>query len=164
VLVLPTEAFANARVSIPGNAALLEGALHSLGDEWAFDEFHHGFVVAEAVADVHPRRVLDLYLVHIVFLYGVAVLAVARRFGPAMGERAHLASSTGAFLRALGAHHRRLRHETAAARLLVERVRDWDSRVDLPGDLATRPVANGIEFLNLARAVAEAQTPGGKKP
>jgi hypothetical protein len=164
VLVLPTEAFANARVSSPGNAALLEGVLHSLGDEWTFDEFHHGIVARGVAPDLRPRRVLDLYLVHVAFLYAVAVLALARRFGPAMGERAFLASSTGAFLRALGAHHRRLRHEVSAARLLLERARAFDPRVDLPGDLARLPVANGIDFLNLARAVGKAQTPGGKKP
>jgi hypothetical protein len=163
VVAFPAEAFANARLRAPGNAALLEGLRRAFGSGFTFDEFHHGFAAVPAEGDLHPQRVLDLYLLHVVFLYGVAILALARRFGPPFGERALLTSSTGAFLLALGARHRRLGHDAQAARLLVDRARELDPRLVLPADLLRWRVGGKIDLLDVARNVAAAQSSGRSK-
>jgi uncharacterized protein DUF4350 len=164
VVVLPAEVLANARLRASGNANLLAGLRADLGDAWAFDEHHHGFVAAATQDDVHHQRVLDLYLIHLGFLYVLAVLAVCRRFGPSVLERAWVAGSAGAFLRGLGVLHRRLGHERGAARLLLARAQELDPRLSFPPGLKREADKAHPNLLDLARRVALTQSHGARRP
>jgi hypothetical protein len=155
IWILPADAFANARLANPGNAALLETLRRRLGDRWTFDEYHHGLIGGQAAATAPLGRTLDLILIHLAALYLVALWTLSRRFGPAWSEPPAVTGSTGSFLLGLGALHHRLGHHREAAGRLLERVRELDPGAGLPADLDRRAAAAGPrELVALAREVA----------
>ncbi|HEY2294858.1 MAG TPA: DUF4350 domain-containing protein [Thermoanaerobaculia bacterium] len=156
IWILPADAFANARLGEPGNAALLETLRRRLGDRWTFDEYHHGLTAGQGVPETASLgRTLDLVLIHLAVLYLAALWTLSRRFGPAWSEPPAVTGSTGAFLLGLGALHHRLGHHREAARRLLERVRELDRDADLPADLDRRAETAGPrELVALAREVA----------
>ena len=154
VVVLPADALSNARLGEAGNADLLETLLRNLGPRWAFDEIHHGLVTASA-ARGPLGRAADLLLAHLVLLYLLAVLALARRQGPAWREPATVAGSAAAFLLGMGALHHRLGHHAEAARLLLRRARELDRALQLPPDLDRQAASAGPrELVEIATQVA----------
>ncbi len=155
VVMLPTDALANARLAGEGNADLLETLAARLGGRWTFDEYHHGLVAAGAIDSAVPGPVLDLLMAQLLLLYGVAVWALARRFGPAWDEPPVITGSTAAFLRGLGALHHRLGHHRDAALLLLLRTGELHRDLAVPDSLARQADGAGSrEFLALARALA----------
>jgi hypothetical protein len=159
VVVVPADAFSNARLGQAGNADLLESLRQDLGDRWVFDEFHHGLRAPATAQETGPQRALLLYVLQVAFVYVLVALAVARRFGPAWTEPVPAAGSAAHFLLGLGALHHRLGHHGEAGSLLVERARAWDGRVVMPVDEGG---AGGAAFLALARRVGIAQQGRGK--
>jgi hypothetical protein len=154
VVVLPADALSNARLAEPGNADLLESLLRNLGPRWAFDEYHHGLATAPA-AKPALGRAADLLLAHLVLLYLLAVLALARRQGPPWREPATIAGSTATFLLGMGALHHRLGHHAEAARLLLRRARELDRGLRLPPDLDRQAASAGPrELVEIAGLVA----------
>jgi hypothetical protein len=153
--LLPADTFANARLENPGNAALLETMLRRLGNQWTFDEYHHGLISGPAVETDDFGRTLDLILVHLGVLYLVALLTLSRRFGPAWDESTVVTGSAATFLLGLGAIHHRLGHHREAAARLLARTRELDHNLDLPQDLDRRAASAGPrELVELAREVA----------
>ena len=152
---VPADAFANARLGKAGNADLLETLRRRLGDDWTFDEYHHGLAGPSPVETAALGRTLDLILLHLTALYLAAVLALARPFGPAWSPPPVVAGSAGAFLLGLGAIHHRLGHHREAARRLLARVRELDRHLDLPAELDGRAeIADARGLVALARQVA----------
>ena len=145
--LLPADALANARLGEAGNADLLEILLARLGPRWTFDEYHHGLVAIEAEGDASFGRVLDLVLLHLAVLYGLAVLTLSRRFGPPWKEPPVVTGSVGSFLTGLGTLHHRLRHHGDAARRLLERTRELAPDLVIPDDLARRAESAGPQDL-----------------
>jgi hypothetical protein len=158
VVAIPADAFSNARLGEPGNADFLETLLQRLGDRWVFDEFHHGLRASLAPGETGPQRVLLLYLLQVAFVYGLGVVGVARRFGPAWSEPLVARGSAATFLVGLGGLHNRLGHHREAAPLLLSRARELDGRLALPDNAQ----ADAGGFLELARRVGEAQSRRGK--
>lgn len=154
VVVLPADALCNSRLGEAGNADLLESLLVNLGPRWAFDEYHHGLVTAPG-SNAGLGRAADLLLAHLVLLYLLAVLALARRQGPAWHEPATIAGSAATFLLGLGALHHRLGHHAEASRLLLRRARELDRGLELPPEL-DRQAANAgpRDLVEVARQVA----------
>lgn len=158
VIVLPAELLANARLSQPGHADLLETLVVARGEPVAFDEYHHGLAAAHTPAASRPRLAFDLFLLHLVGLYVLALFALGRRFGPAWSEPPARTGSAGAFLRGLGRLHDRLGHHAEAGRLLLARVAELDPRFEAGAGLRQRAApANGRELRELAEAVAAAR-------
>jgi hypothetical protein len=155
---VPADAFANARLGkagSAGNADLLETLRRQLGDEWTFDEYHHGFTGRPLLETVALGRTLDLILLHLTVLYLAAVLVLARPFGPAWSPPPVVTGSAGAFLLGLGAIHHRLGHHREAAKRLLARVRELDRELPLPAALDARADDAGARgFVALAREVA----------
>ncbi len=155
IWLLPADVFANARLREAGNADLLEALRRRLGDRWIFDEYHHGLVARTSLESEELGRTLDLVLLHLAFLYLVALWALSRRFGPAWSEPPAVTGSTSSFLLGLGALHHRLGHHAEAARRLLARAREIDPDLPLPADLDRRAAAAGSrDLLELARDVA----------
>ena len=158
VVVVPADAFSNGRLGAHGNADLLELLRRELSGAWLFDEYHHGLRAASSAAEAGPQRALLLYVLQIAFVYALAALAVARRFGPAWREEAVASGSAATFLVGLGAMHHRLGHHAEAARLLVARAQELDPRLRLTGGEAR----GGRELLALARSTGARQKGTGK--
>jgi hypothetical protein len=153
VVVLPADAFANSRLGRPGNADLLEGLRRQLGAVWVFDEYHHGLRPPVTAQATRSGRVVLLFLLQLGFLYGLLVVALARRFGPAWREELPSFGSAAGLLVGLGALHDRLGHQGDAASLLLSRACALDGRLALPvADAAERR-----DLLRLARRVGQAQ-------
>jgi hypothetical protein len=167
--LLPVDALANARLSEAGNADLLETLLARLGRTWTFDEYHHGLVAVEAEGEKAFGRILDLVLIHLAVLYGLAVLTLSRRFGPPWKEPPVVTGSVSSFLVGLGALHHRMRHHAEAARRLLERTRELAPDLTLPDDLARRAdTAGPRDLVEVARTVAQLRrgtrsTPSGDR-
>jgi len=154
VVLLPADALANSRLAQAGNADLLEALLRNLGPRWAFDEFHHGLVTAGG-GNVALGRAADLLLAHLILLYLLAVLALARRQGPPWHEPAPIAGSAASFLLGLGALHHRLGHHREAAQLLLRRARELDRGLTVSPDLERQTANAGPrELVEIARQVA----------
>jgi hypothetical protein len=165
IWILPADAFANARLTNPGNADLLETLRQRLGDRWTFDEYHHGLAGRRAVEAAEMGRTLDLILLHLAVLYVVALLTLSRRFGPAWSEPPVVTGSAGSFLLGLGALHHRLGHHAEAARRLLERTRELDRNLVLPDDFDRRAANAGPrELVELARELARLRHPRGGRP
>ena len=172
VVTLPVDLFANARLGEPvhpGNADLLETLAARLDGEWVFDELHHGLVAPGAAESAGLSGVFDLVAVHLLVLYLLALLALARRFGPAWTEGPTTIGSTGSFLLGLGELHHRLGHHREAAALLLARARELDRALAVPAALERRAAAAGPEDLvEIARAVARLRrgrpAPGDRIP
>jgi hypothetical protein len=156
VVVLPAEVLANSRISSRGNADLIEALYQWLGPRWRFDELRHGLVSPDFVPDQSPQRAFDLLGLHLILCYILAVVALARRFGPAWKEGRLAFGSTKAFLIGLGHLHDRLGHHGEAARLLIKRAGELDPRleiaIDPPPDKSSRQ-----ELLALAREIGRRQ-------
>lgn len=155
VIVLPAEVFANGRLTRAENGALLASLAADFGSiPWIFDEYHHGLLHPQAVAE-ERRFAWDLFVVHVIVLYVLGVLALARRFGPPRDQRPLVMGSTAGFLQNLGGLHHRLGHHRQAARRLVERWATYTSRDPLPADLvAAEAVGNGRQLVALAGNLA----------
>lgn len=161
LVVLPADALSNARLEQEGNADLLESLWRTLGPRWSFDEYHHGLVAPLAPGDSRRQRVVDLLLVHLAILYTLAVLAVARRFGPAWVEAPVTTGSAASLLLGLGGLHQRLGHHRDAAARMLERARELDPRLRLPAGLE-HEVRDAEGLMRVARAVARAQAGRGR--
>jgi hypothetical protein len=158
VVMLPADALANSRLGEAGNADLLEALLLNLGPRWAFDEYHHGLVTADGGGGGLGRSA-DLLLAHLILLYLLAALALARRQGPAWREPAAVGGSAAGFLRGLGELHHRLGHHREAALLLLGRARELDRALVLPAELDAQAAAAGPdELVEIARQVARRRT------
>lgn len=155
---VPADAFANARLGQAGgagNADLLETLRRRLGDDWTFDEYHHGFTGRPLLETAALGRTLDLILLHLTVLYLAAVLTLARPFGPAWSEPPVVAGSAGAFLLGLGAIHHRLGHHREAAKKLLERVHELDRDFVVSAGLDRQAETAGARgFVALAKDVA----------
>lgn len=161
IWLVPADVFANARLGNPGNAALLETLRQRLGDDWTFDEYHHGLVGRVPVETEALGRAMDLVLLHLAVLYLAALLALARPFGPAWREAPVVTGSAGAFLLGLGGLHHRLGHHRQAAERLLARVRELDRNLTLPADLDRRAgSADARGLVALAREVARRRRGG----
>lgn len=169
VVALPAALLANSTLGSPGHADFLETLRRALGDRWTFDELHHGLVAPDLARQSLAARGWDLFVVHLLLFYGLALVALARRFGPPWRETPAAAGSTAAFLRSLGALHHELGHHAAAAPVLLERARLLDPGLLDPAQPAARAlagegaaVANGAGLVALSRKIAAAQ--GGRRP
>jgi uncharacterized protein DUF4350 len=146
VAVLPAAALANAALGQPGAADLLETLRSGLAGRWTFAEHPHGLVAPGSPAAAGSRRIFDLWLLHLAVVYALALVALARPFGPVWSDPPQRTGSAAAFLRGLGGLHRRLGHERRAVELLEARSRELDPR------LAARASALGPGASLLARA------------
>lgn len=156
VVVVPADLFSNARLLEAGNADLFESLFGWLGPEWSFDEYHHGLASVETVTASVSRFAWDQFMLHLVLIYLLGLVALARRFGPAWREPPVMVGSTASFLRSLGALHRELRHHRAAAELLLERAHALDP--NLPAIAGPRkPIADGASLVGFARRISRAQ-------
>jgi len=159
VVVLPAELLANARLSGPAHAALLETLNGWLDTPWRFDEYHHGAgspVARETGASL--ERGLDLLLLQLLLVYLMAVLALGRRLGPAWRETPPLAGSAGGFLLRLGTLHHRLGHHGDGAVLLLRRATELDRR--LAPDASLRALAergDAAALVEVGQSVARLQ-------
>jgi hypothetical protein len=156
VVLLPAEALSNGRLLEQGNGDLLATLAASLGQVWAFDERGHGLLPAEAGVRALPPLSFDLLPLHLALLYGLAVWALARRFGPSWREPRDRGSAAGDFLFALGRLHHQMEHHRTAARLLLERRQALDPRIQIPQTFHHRAeeVAEGEELVALAGDLA----------
>ncbi|MCP3956847.1 MAG: DUF4350 domain-containing protein [bacterium] len=159
VVVLPAAVLSNANLADAGNADFLESLRDWLGDDWCFDEYHHGLVGPEAVEESTSRFAWDLFVGHLALIYVLGLGAVARRFGPAWREPPVTSGSTSSFLRSLGVLHQDLSHYNAAAALLVERARAYDPALPLDDktEKRSRQVADSDSLVELARQISRAQ-------
>lgn len=162
VVVVPADAFSNGRLRQPGHGDLLASLAAWLGRRWTFDEYHHGLRSAEAATLSGQTLAWDLFAAHLLLLYGLAVLALGRRFGPVWHRPAQSLGSAGAFLRNLGALHRRLGHHDEAAERLLARMRILDPATVAAVDEPTEKIGDK-ELLALARAVAAKRAPRSKR-
>lgn len=156
LVVLPSDALANGRLDGAGNRDLLATLVASAPGPWRFDELSHGMLPAAASAS-GPPLAFDLLALHLLLVYALGVVALARRFGPAWREPRDRGSSAGDFLAALGHLHHRLGHHREAARLLVERRRDLDPR-HVPEDVDPGAVTDADGLVRLATELAPRST------
>lgn len=166
VVVLPAETLSNGRLSEAGNGDLLATLAVSLGDAWAFDERGHGLVPAEAGVQALPPVSFDLLPLHLALLYGLAVWALARRFGPAWREPRDRGSAAGDFLFALGRLHHQMEHHRTAARLLIERRQALHPSLEIPPRFHRRAaeVAEADQLVALAGDLARWSHRGPQSP
>ncbi len=165
VLVLPASLFANGRLHAAGNADWLETLRRDPRGPWLFDELHHGLVAAVAREAAGSSAGFDLFGLHALLLYALGLWALARRFGPSWREAALATGSVAQFLTGLGRLHHELGHHGEAARLLVERTRELDPRVELPTEilLAAEGAEHPRDLMAVASAVARARK-GEERP
>jgi hypothetical protein len=156
VLLLPAEALANARLTEEGNADLLETLAHISPQRWAFDEYHHGLTGATSTQSGHPERAFQLWIAHLALVYLLAVLALARRLGPAWSDPPVTSGSARSFFLGIGALHARLGHQREALAVLAARARELDPQLRLPRD-PVRGIPDDDAFVRFAQAVARAQ-------
>jgi hypothetical protein len=159
VFVVPADALSNGRLGRAENVELLEELHRTLGNLWAFDEYHHALFAPTAPSARVGVEAFEALLIHLGLLYAMAVLALGRRFGTPWREESLLPGSTASFLVGLGALHQRLGHHPAAARLLLERARELDPRVRVP--VQEEPVLEGQALTRLAARVSDAQARKG---
>jgi hypothetical protein len=156
IWLLPADALSNARLGEAGNADLLEMLLARLGSQWTFDEYHHGLVMVEAEGDKAFGRIIDLVLIHLVILYALALMTLARRFGPPWKEPPVVTGSVGSFLTGLGMLHHRLRHHREAALRLLERTRELSPDLAIPENLTRQAESAGPrDLVEVARALVQ---------
>ena len=159
VIALPASVLSNAHIAEDGNADLLESLHGWLGDDWSFDEYHHGLVAPESIPESTSRFAWDLFIGHLVLIYLLGLATLARRFGPVWREAPVADGSTASFLRNLGVLHRDLSHHGAAAALLVDRARAYDPALPLDAETSERAkaVADAGGLVELAREISRAQ-------
>lgn len=155
LLVVPSDVLSNARLGRAGNAELLEWLLAWGGDRWEFDEYHHGLRRPVGVRGRQSRRAVDLFLLQLALLYVLAIWALAPRLGEPWRPEPVVLGTAESFLLGLGARHDQLGHHAAAARLLLERSRELDPRLELPP--VAEPVRDRSGLVEVARAVGREQ-------
>jgi hypothetical protein len=156
LLLVPAEALANARLGQEGNADLLEALIRMGPRQWLFDEYHHGLTAAASRENDHSARAFQLWIAHLALVYLLAVLALARRFGPAWNAPLVTSGSTRSFFLGIGALHARLRHQREAAPLLVARARELHPTARIPESPDPKALDDDA-FVRFAQAVARAQ-------
>lgn len=127
LLLAPTSLLTNARLGATGNLQVASALAEALGPRIRFLE--GGRSVRVAALDERAggaRRTLNLVAVQLVLLYLVALLALARGFGPRWPPLNQPADAQRRFLLSVGALHRRLGHFGAAARTLQTRWLEYD--------------------------------------
>ncbi len=157
LVLLPSELLCNARLDVPGNADFLESLIQGTSPQWVFDEYHHGLLAAPTSAERQPTRAFELWTAHLLLVYLLAVLALARRFGPAWSDPPVSTGSARAFFLRIGALHARLGHWHEAATLLHARARELDPGLALPARPPADAGASPETFLRFARLLARAQ-------
>lgn len=158
VMVLPADAFANCRIGENGNGILMESIIRSFERSWVFDEFHHGLRTAGGSGGQQEHTFFDYLMLHLALLYGVAVLAVVKRFGPVWREGPAISGSTASFLLGLGSLHDRLGHHGDAARALWARAQELDPEMPPMEALPQRAHTHGrLHLLEIAKTVANHQ-------
>jgi hypothetical protein len=155
LILLPAEALSNSRLGDDAHANLLARLVEGPESRWSFDEFHHGLAAADAPESRQSRHAVDLWLVHILLVYALGVLALARRLGPAWSVPPLTTGSTRAFFLGIGRLATRLGGHRAAARLLAARAKELDPAIDLADDMTV--VTDSPSFVRFARTVADAQ-------
>ena len=155
VLVLPAQAIANGFLGQPGNVDLLENLRQWLGNAWAVDEAAHGLrpVNAEGVSSAGGLA-FDLFALHLLMLYGLAILGLTRRFGPPWREPPARTGSARSFLLGLGALHHRLGHHRDAGRRLLSRIQELEPNLDLEAAVGRVQATDGKSLVRLARRVS----------
>jgi len=155
LILVPAEALSNSGVSSPAGGELLARLQRSLGEPWIFDEYHHGLTTGEPPDRRSSVRALDFLGLQLLLGYGLGIVALSRRFGPAWRETRPLTGSTAAFLIDLGWLHDRLGHHAEAARALVERSVELDPRIEDPP--STDTIETGPELVELAQRLARTE-------
>ena len=145
VFVLPVDLLHNGELANRGHLDWLEALMRSVSGRWLIDEYHHGLIRPELLERSATAHAWDLFVLHLVLLYGLAVFAAGRRFGPAWREELTPTGSTNDFLRSLGVLHHRLGHHRDAARQLLERVRRLEPTVELPSPLPSELDPDKVE-------------------
>jgi len=160
VLVMPADVLSNRRIAQARNLDWLEGLAAAHPGAWSFDEFHHGLAREEAAAPAGNVRALDMFLVHLALVYGLAVASVARRFGPAWSDPPVRLGSTASFLLGVAARHHASRHHAPAAQAVLRRARELEPRLRIAPQLERRAQRGAPDdLLAVARAVARAFKP-----
>jgi hypothetical protein len=160
LILVPATLFANSSIDIPGNADLLASLAAWLGERWLFDEYHHGLVSREAAGTTDAGASFDLFALHLGALYLLAMLALARRFGPARSAPVVRTASTASFLVGLGSLHHRLGHHARAAELLPQRAAELDPRLPPRTEEISGRAVDGAELTRIARQIAGRQRSG----
>jgi len=155
LILLPSELLCNARLDVPGNADILEKLVQHTPSRWVFDEFHHGLSLTPTSGEAQPTRAFELWMAHLLLVYLLAVLTLARRFGPGWSDPPVSTGSARAFFLRIGALHARLGHWGEAATLLHSRARELDPGIALPAHPGAG--ASLETFLRFARRLARAQ-------
>ena len=130
VVVLPRQVLANGRLRTADNLLLLEQLRQRLASPWRIDEFHHGWQRPGEVSFSVASQAWDMFVIHLLVIYGLAVLALIRRFGPAWRQRPLVVGSAADYLRGVGSLHDQLGHHGDAARCMVQRARDLDPQLE----------------------------------
>lgn len=151
VLLVPAALLANGALREGDNLELLEELMARLPGPWRFDEFHHGWQRPGDTPTSEATQAWDMFVLHLLVIYGLAVLALVRRFGPAWRPAPVVSGSALDFLRGVGSLHHRLKHYGAAGRWMLERAKtlyphgDWH---EMDGDVQDGPglVALGQEI------------------
>jgi hypothetical protein len=155
ILVLPAEALSNSRLADPGNSDLLASLGASLQGEWVFDEYGHGLAPPRSAEERRPQRIFDLLGLHLLLCYLLALLALARRFGPVWHERTVASGSTASLLLSLGRVHDQLGHHNQAARLLWNRAAALDHRLKITPELLEPFLSGRQGLLRLAQRIGK---------
>lgn len=156
VLVLPRDVLSNGRLAMADNLGLVEELAGRFDGPWRFDEYHHGWKrsVDETSAST-VSQAWDMFVIHLLVIYGLAVLALIRRFGPAWMQRPVVAGSAAEFLRGVGSLHHRLGHHREAAQWMLKRARDVDPQLDWQG--VDADVHDGPGLVALGRDISRRQ-------
>lgn len=155
VTVLPHALLANGGLRAADNIEVLEGLLAELPSPWRFDEYHHGWRNQDEASFTSATQAWDMFVLHLLVIYGLAVLALIRRFGPAWRQPVDTTGSASDFLRGVGSLHDRLGHHAEAARWMVQRAKDLNPRVDW--ETVDTNVRNGRELVALGQEVSRRQ-------
>ena len=127
LLLAPTSMLANARLRGDGNLHVAAALAAELGNQVRFLEARS--TVRSAALDARAgdaRRTLNLVAGQLALLYLVALLALARGFGPRWPPLNQPADAQRGFLLSVGALHRRIGDFGLAARTLRERWLEYD--------------------------------------
>jgi hypothetical protein len=170
VVLLPAGALSNQELGKEGNSDLLESLIALCGDRWSFEEYQHGYGLEVPAPDgVRIGRRVDLLVLHLLLLYGLAVLMLARRQGPSWVEPTAAVGSAATFLRGVGTLHERLHHDRAAALQLIEHSRELDRELQVPAEVERWARSAGVagddreRFLSLARTLSRMRRAPGKR-
>lgn len=133
VVLLPRHVLANGRLRTADNLFLLEELRQRLAAPWRFDEFHHGWQRPGEATFSSVGQAWDMFVIHLLVIYGLAVLALIRRLGPPWRQQPVVAGSAADYLRGVGSLHDQLGHHGAAARWMLQRAQDLDPQFDPRG-------------------------------